>query len=210
MRLVFLGLGHPSPAVDAMSMADRAVALARALGVEGRHVFFSREWVPYERRLDYFREADLGVSAHLDTTEARFAFRTRLLDHFAAGTPVVTTSGDVLAELVAARGLGRVVAPGDVEGWVGALQELLAHRAKLKTARENVASARAELAWESVAGPLFRLVDAAPAPVRRRADVAIGRTAVAVLRSSLTRRGIKGTAMAAVGRQSRPPGGGPG
>src|SRR6185436_11771147 len=98
VRLVFLGLGHPSPAVDAMSMADRAVSLARTLGVEGRHVFFSREWVPYERRLDYFREADLGVSAHLDTTEARFAFRTRLLDHFAAGTPVVTTSGDVLAE----------------------------------------------------------------------------------------------------------------
>ena len=67
-------------------------------------VFFNRAWVPYDERGAWFAEADLGVSAHLDSLEARFAFRTRLLDHIAAGTPLVVTRGDVLAELVESRG----------------------------------------------------------------------------------------------------------
>ena len=125
MRLLFLGLAHPSTAVAAMSMAERAQALAVELGLEGRSVFFNRGWVPYEERRSWFAEADVGVSAHLDSLESRLAFRTRLLDHIAAGTPLVVTRGDVLADLVEARGLGRTVDPGDVQGWVTALAELL-------------------------------------------------------------------------------------
>jgi len=130
-----------------------------------------------------------------------------MLDHFAAGTPVVTTSGDVLSELVAARGLGRVVAPGDVDGWVAAVRGLLEHPRELQEARSNVLTTREELAWERVAGPLARLVDAAPAgPPGRQADAAVVRTAVTLLRSSLTRRGVDGTARALAGQVRRPPG----
>ena len=100
VRLLFLGLAHPSTAVAAMSMAERAQALAAELGLEGRSVFFNRGWVPYEERRSWFAEADIGVSAHLDSLESRLAYRTRLLDHIAAGTPLVVTRGDVLADLV--------------------------------------------------------------------------------------------------------------
>ena len=93
----------------------------RELGLDGRSVFFNRAWVPYDERLEWFAEADIGVSAHPESFEARLAFRTRLLDHIAAGTPLVVTRGDVLADLVEARGMGRVVAPGDVDGWTAAL-----------------------------------------------------------------------------------------
>jgi glycosyltransferase involved in cell wall biosynthesis len=194
LRLVFLGLTHPSDEVDEMSMASRAIALARQLGIEKSHVFFNHEWVPYDRRLDYFREADLGVCAHLDTVEARFAFRTRMLDHFAAGTPVVATSGDVLSELVAERGLGRVVAPGDVDGWISALRGLLEHPAELREARSNVLAAREEFAWERVAEPLERLVDTSSArSTGRRTGVLVVRTSATLLRCLLARRGVRAT-----------------
>ena len=85
VRLLFLGLTHPSTAVAEMSMAERASALAVELGLEGRSVFFNRGWVPYEERRAWFAEADVGVSAHLDSLESRLAYRTRLLDHIAAG-----------------------------------------------------------------------------------------------------------------------------
>ena len=202
LRLFFLGLAHPSPEVEAMSMARRAVEHARQLGVEGNHVFFNRDWVPYDRRLDFFREADLGVSAHLDTVEGRFAFRTRMLDHFAVGTPVVATSGDVLSELVVDRGLGRVVAPGDVDGWVVALGELLEHPAELIERRSNVLAVRDELSWERVAEPLVRLVRAVPHPVRRRVELAAARTAASILHSSLRRRGVESTVRALAIRAS--------
>ena len=48
-------------------MADRAVALAVELGLDGSSVFFNRDWVPYDERLAWFAEADLGVSAHRDS-----------------------------------------------------------------------------------------------------------------------------------------------
>ena len=68
-------------------MADQAVALAAELGLDGSSVFFNRDWVPYDERLAWFADADLGVSAHQESFEARLAFRTRLLDHIAAGRP---------------------------------------------------------------------------------------------------------------------------
>ena len=92
VRLFFMGLRHPNPLVDEMRMATRARGLADQLGLTGTHIFFNEGWVPYEQRGDYLLEADLGVSAHFDDLESRFAFRTRLLDCFWASLPVVTTS----------------------------------------------------------------------------------------------------------------------
>ena len=71
VKLLFLGLAHPSSAVGEMTMADQAVALATELGLDGRSVFFNRAWVPYDERLAWFAEADLGVSAHRDSLEAQ-------------------------------------------------------------------------------------------------------------------------------------------
>jgi len=115
VKLYFLGLDAPS-GVGRMAMADDAVALARRLGLLDRYVFFSPEWVPYDERHEFLLEADVGVSAHFDTVETRFASRTRLLDYLWAGLPIVATEGDVLADMIASRNLGRVVAASDVDG----------------------------------------------------------------------------------------------
>ena len=199
VKLLFLGLAHPSSAVGAMSMADRAVALAGELGLEGSSVFFNRFWVPYDERLEWFAEADFGVSAHHDSLEARLAFRTRLLDHVAAGTPVVVTRGDVLADLVEARGLGRTVGPGDVEGWVDALGELLDNVHAHTAARKAVAAAQEELAWARVVEPLAELIERVAASPRRSSAGrgALIRAGMTLARSSLERRGLRQTVAAA-------------
>jgi glycosyltransferase involved in cell wall biosynthesis len=206
VKLVFLGLRHPSGAVDEMRMAGRATALADELGLRGRSVFFNDGWVPYGERAAWFADAALGVSAHLDTAEARFAYRTRLLDHLAAGTPVVVTRGDVLADLVEQRGLGATVAPGDADGWVAALGRLLDDPAAAATARSAVEAARGELAWERAAVPLAELVDRLLArPVgSRSARVEIAGARVAQLRSSLALRGVRRTVRAVLRRPGEP------
>ncbi len=162
VKLYFLGLRHPSPAVAEMEMTRRAVDLARELGLEGRSVFFNFGWVPYAERAGYFLEADLGVSAHRDTLEARFAFRTRLLDHFWAGLPSVATCGDTMADLVERRALGRTVAVGDVDGWVEAIEVLLDDRHERRRAEENIAAVRDEFSWHRVVQPLAELLAADP------------------------------------------------
>jgi glycosyltransferase involved in cell wall biosynthesis len=85
----------------------------------------SSGWVSYEDRQRYLLEADIGVSAHYDSVETRYAFRTRLLDYFWAGLPTISTRGDVLGDLVAERRLGRATAAEDVDGWAAAIEELL-------------------------------------------------------------------------------------
>src|SRR5215213_3536728 len=70
VKLYFLGLARPSPEAAHTTMARRAVDLAEELGVRGRAVFFNFGWVPYSERAAYLCDADIGISAHLDTVEA--------------------------------------------------------------------------------------------------------------------------------------------
>jgi glycosyltransferase involved in cell wall biosynthesis len=193
VRLVFLGLRHPNRFVPEMQMASRAIARADELGVRDRVVFFNEGWVPYEERGAYLVEADLGVSAHFDDLESRFAFRTRLLDCFWAELPVVTTRGDVLGDLVEQRGLGRTVPPRDVHAWVASLESLLYDRDAYGRTRAAIASVRDEFLWPRVVEPLRRQVRGAGVPVpRRRTAPTAGTWAVSRVRHAVADRGALG------------------
>jgi glycosyltransferase involved in cell wall biosynthesis len=159
VKLYFLGVKHPNPALEEMAMARAAIDLARKLEVIDRFVFFNEGWVSYEQRRDYFAEADLGVSAHFDSVETRFAFRTRFLDHFAARLPTIATRGDVLADLVGERGLGAVVDFEDVSAWVDAILELLDDPNRYEQAITATLAVRDGFAWPTVTKNLVRLVD---------------------------------------------------
>jgi glycosyltransferase involved in cell wall biosynthesis len=152
VKLVFLGRG---PDTEAARHAARH---------ESDEVVFVRDWVPYEERASYLLEADLGVCAHFDSVETRFAFRTRLLDHFWARLPTVTTVGDVLAELVEEHGLGKAVPAGDVDAYAEAITQLLA----APPAAERFDDVREELAWPRVVAPLLRLIAGERSPAAAR------------------------------------------
>ena len=155
VRCVFPGGQHPwSERVPAMSMLQRAQDLSLELGLTDRFVFWG-DWVPYARRADYLLEADIGISLHLDSVETRFAFRTRILDYIWAGLPMVVSEGDVLAEVVAAHGLGHVVRCGDVDGVVEAILDLLDDPQARTRRRTAFAAVAAQYAWPRVAAPLL-------------------------------------------------------
>jgi len=199
VKLLFLGMKHPSSAVAEMTMADRAIALAAELDLDGSSVFFNRDWVPYDERLAWFAEADLGVSAHRDSFEARLAFRTRLLDHIAVGTPLVVTQGDVLGDLVQSRGMGRALAPSDVDGWAVALAGLLDDDRAYAAAKTAVKAAREELSWGRIGEPLAELIERVASTPRQRSSGGgvLLRAAATMARSSLDRRGLRATLAAA-------------
>jgi hypothetical protein len=167
LRLVFLGLRHPNPAVPEMAVATDLQALSAELGLTGKHVFFNPGWVPYERRADYLLDADVAVSTHLDHLETRYSFRSRVLDYLWAGLPMVLTAGDVLAEEVAAAGLGVTVAARDVAGLEQALDRVLS----APPPRSRFATLAQRYTWDRTAQPL---VEFCLAP-RRAPDTVAGR-----------------------------------
>jgi len=167
VELVFMGIGRPtSEPLDAMSGTEEVLARAAA----HPRITVNRGWVPYEERAGWLTSATLGVCAHHEHLEARFSFRTRLLDHFWAGTPVVTSRGDALGELVSREGLGAAVAPGDAAGFAAACRGLLEDPGALRAARDRVAARAPGLRWSAAAAPLVAWCDDAPHRPRRRVD----------------------------------------
>ena len=164
-RLIFPGTRHPNPQVAGMStLLPQALALADELGLRDKAVFFG-DWVAYADWANVLLESDVALTLHIDTLEARLAWRTRVLDYLWAGLPTVATRGDATSELIAEYGAGELVAQGDVVGVAAALVSALG-------VERGAWSERLEaLSWVRAAGPLVRFC-LAP---RRAADRPLGK-----------------------------------
>jgi glycosyltransferase involved in cell wall biosynthesis len=91
IKLIFMGVRHPNDLIGEMEMVRKAVSLAKELRVYEQEVYFHFGWTPYEERVQFYSVAHIGVSTHFYHLETRFSFRTRLLDYFWAGLPVIVT-----------------------------------------------------------------------------------------------------------------------
>jgi glycosyltransferase involved in cell wall biosynthesis len=206
VRLVFLGVRHPSPRIPEMAMTQTAVGLAENLSVLDSHVFFNFGWVPYAERAGFLLEADLGVSAHFDTVETRFAFRTRLLDYLWAGLPSVVTRGDELGDRIGERGLGRSVGFGAVDEWTEAISALLDNADVYDSAKHGIAVERQAFLWPRVVEPLADLL-AGPLPPARyppRVAGSLLEYGWSALSGTVRRRGLRGTVREVAGVLRRP------
>jgi glycosyltransferase involved in cell wall biosynthesis len=165
VRLFFLGVRHPNPAIEESRVLGAARALSEELGLTGRHVFFNEEWVAYEDRANYLLESDVAISLHVEHIEAAFSFRTRILDYMWAGLPIVATRGDTFADVIEREGLGAVVAGGDVDAVAQAILGLLSSPSERAGCRERSTTVAARFVWSEVLRPLVRFcADPARAP----------------------------------------------
>ena len=155
LRLLFLGTGHPGAGSVGGATEAAARRVAEELGVAGREVLFAAGWVPYDERAAWLAAAEIGVTTHFPHLETEFSFRTRVLDYLWAGLPVVTTAGDVMAELVTAEGLGAVVPPRDPAALAAALDDLLTDPARRAAAAAASARVAERYRWPRVAAPLL-------------------------------------------------------
>lgn len=167
LKLVFMGLTHPNKEVPEMKMVKELKDLSDSLNLTNQNVFFVDKWITYQDRGEYLAEADFGVNAHLAHIETTFSFRTRILDHFWAGLPTITTKGDALADLIEKNNAGIVVSVSDVAGWREALEKLLDNkdlRSQLATNSQNLAK---DFYWNKALAPLVKFIrSATPAPDR--------------------------------------------
>jgi glycosyltransferase involved in cell wall biosynthesis len=156
VKLFFMGVKSPNPQVPLMPMAQAAQDLAKELGLLGQTVFFAEEWVKYEERGNYLSEADAAVSAHFDSIETRFSFRTRILDNFWAALPILTTAGDPLAELIAAQGAGLALPYENVDSWARAIVEITGNQVFNLACRKASGSIAQDFAWSKTVDCLRR------------------------------------------------------
>jgi hypothetical protein len=165
LRLYFMGLAMQG-SVPAMPIAEQLHARARELDLHTSHIMFG-DWVPYDERGAVLAEADAAVLATRRSVEARLAFRSRLLDHFWAGLPTITTPGDVLAELVGEHHAGIVVPIGSREAMTAAMRRIAEGGEDVEQMRRNALGLAERFRWSDNVEPLRRIV-ADPDRVRAR------------------------------------------
>jgi glycosyltransferase involved in cell wall biosynthesis len=174
-RLLFMGR-PPLKSRDSRS-GQHAKERAGELGLLETVVFFNDSWIPYNSRAAWFLSARCALSMHLDHLETRYSFRTRLLDCFWAGLPVVCTRGDEFADLVDRAHLGASVPAADPAAAAEAVVEVLSHGREHY--RPGLARVAEQFRWSAVTRPLRDYVanpDGRTAP-RRRAPFSPGRSA---------------------------------
>lgn len=143
--------GAPAPP----SLHDAIRQRSDALGLTGTHVFFPDGPTPYTERTEYLLEADAGISLQQPSLEARFAFRTPVLDALWAGIVPVASDGDTMADLLRAYDAGRIVPPGDDAALAVTLANLIdnPYERRLLAARGHALGQ--SFTWETVAQPLI-------------------------------------------------------
>jgi glycosyltransferase involved in cell wall biosynthesis len=161
VELVFLAGQRPGG--DTMrSAADEARTAVADLRL-GDRVHFLDRWVPYAQRGGMLLDATIAISAHRPSVEARFAFRTRLLDCLWARLPPVCTRGDVLGDEAEREGWGASADPLDAAGFAEAVRAL-AEPSRRERARQAMTAAVERYQWSRSAATLAGLLDGAPAP----------------------------------------------
>ena len=157
-RLFFMGLELEGRGVPEMASTRRLIDRCHELNLIERGLVVLGPWVPYDERGAFLLEADIGVVAAKDLAEARLAFRTRMLDHFWAGLPTLSTSGDVLSELVSDRHAGLVVEPNSVAELAAAMERLLTDCDLRATATANSLALADQFRWSKVVSPLATML----------------------------------------------------
>jgi glycosyltransferase involved in cell wall biosynthesis len=146
-----------------MAAARQAASQVARLGLS--QAVTMEAWVPHGERLGRLAAADVAVTLDPGGIEARFAFRTRLLDALWAGVPTLATDGEHVACEAVRAGAGWVVPPADA----GALRDLLvalaADRARVEAAARHTAEVAARYRYDRLIEPLDRFCRE---PVRRR------------------------------------------
>ena len=106
------------------------------------------------RRFDLLRDCDLLVAPHHHTLETRLSLRTRFLDAFALGMPVVVSSGGAVATLVHDAGAGWVAPAGDAKALAGILAAAIERRGAVMSL-STVVTYIGVLVGAAAMGPVF-------------------------------------------------------
>lgn len=163
IKLVITAGSPPNKSAGARFDATGEIrALAQDLGVLGRSVFFYDQWIPYERRYDYLRDADIGITLHRHASEARLAARARYMDYLSAELPCVLGRGDETAEELGAGGFATLLdepTPDDLAAILTGLADAPHALAEARLAGHELA---AERHWSAVGVKLRAALAGAP------------------------------------------------
>ena len=155
-------VGGKNPFVTQKKFQDQyeaAKKFAKKNDLLDRNIFF-RDWVPYEERYRWYREADVVVNLHNITKESSYAWRTRVIDFIGGEIPIITSPGDEISDLLREKQAGIVLEKNDGKEVSAALKKVYEDRELLKQIKQNLQKIKPDLYWGSITKNLAGFIKA--------------------------------------------------
>ncbi len=111
-------------------------------------------WLKHQEFLKQLAACRVGLCLAPEGLESRFAHRTRVLDHLAAGIPTVFSGKDPLGEQAAKEGWGIQAPAGDLEALVKATRQLAEEGPAREAALRACHAAASQRTWSASAKPI--------------------------------------------------------
>lgn len=158
IKLVFMGIRNPNGVSPSSVAAQTSMQLAKSLDLFQTQVLFN-DWTEYNERSRWLADATAGLSIHKLHLETRYAFRTRVLDYLWAGTPIISTSGDSMSDLITRHNIGWIVPPGDDVALANAMLAAASDEELFKSMKQRISEIRHLFFWSKVVEPLIVFCD---------------------------------------------------
>ena len=159
IKLLFIPVKGGEAGKGVSQIAKESIGLSKSMGMFDKKIFFIDQWVPYEERGNILLDADIGIISHHANIETRFSWRTRGLDFLWSETPIVTTGGDPLSEIIKDNDLGLVIPSDDPEAFADAVLELFNNRDQYDKIKANIYEFKPSLYWENLAVALEWVIE---------------------------------------------------
>jgi glycosyltransferase involved in cell wall biosynthesis len=149
IKLYFMALKAPSGYLP--EKGKELIRFAQEKNLINQNVFINDLWVPYNERLDFLLESDVGITLHPRSLETVFSFRTRNLDYIYCGLPMIHSQGDVWADFIKTHNIGLIVSPDNDMELSQTILNLAENRQLLSEMKNNISSIFTEFTWENIA-----------------------------------------------------------
>lgn len=156
--LFFMGTKHPNELVAEKKVVSEMKKLIDQINLDKEIVIFN-EWVPYNERQSYYKNAAIAVTTYFDNLETRFSFRTRVLDFIWCDLPMVLTKGDTLSTMIEDNGCGLALNPQDELELVSALEKLLDDEEFYDQCKKNIRNIKNDFFWEKAVKDLITICE---------------------------------------------------
>jgi glycosyltransferase involved in cell wall biosynthesis len=171
IKLIIMGAVHPRLHAPPDNYI-KTLELSKELGLYNKNIFFT-EWRPYNERIYWYNEADIGICTFPMHLETELSNRTRVVDMLWGGLPIVTTEGDELSTLIKQYNCGETVKPKDPEKLAEVLLDILGNNEKQKRMVENTKKLVNErLRWNKIIRPLAEFLNNSAIAKDRRDELA--------------------------------------
>ncbi|MDW7776897.1 MAG: glycosyltransferase [Methanosarcinales archaeon] len=158
IKLVIMGAIHPRGYTPTENYI-KTLELSRQLGLYNKNVFFT-DWRPYDERIYWYREADIGICTYPMHLETELSNRTRVIDMLWGNLPVITTDGDAVSALIKQYNCGETVKPNNPDKLAEVLLDILGDDEKRNNMVKNTKKLVNEcLRWKIVVKPLAEFLD---------------------------------------------------